>query len=82
MNVHLQYIIGSSAYYGMVSMEKGVVSGKVEFGGYAREFAQFYGILTGAEQGEDYADLTASVFILNAINRSMETGEVVAIESL
>ena len=82
VNVHLQYIIGSSAYYAMVAMEKGMVSSKVEFGGYATEFEQFYSILTGKDTGEDYTDLTASVFILNAINRSMETGEVVAIESL
>ena len=81
-NVHLQYVGGSSIYYAMVALEKGMVGSKLETGGYATEFARFYGILTGAEAGEDYADLTASVFIMNAINRSMETGEVVAIEKL
>ena len=82
VNVHLQYVDGSYVYYAMAAMEKGMVGNVVETGGYATEFGRFYGILTGTEAGEDYADLTASVFIMNAINRSMETGEVVAIEKL
>ena len=82
VNVHLQYVDGSYVYYAMAAMEKGVIGSEVDTGGYATEFGRFYGILTGAETGEDYADLTASVFIMNAINRSMETGEVVAIEKL
>ena len=82
VNVHLQYVDGSYVYYAMAAMEKGMVGSVVETGGYATEFGRFYGILTGTEAGEDYADLTASVFIMNAINRSMETGEVVAIEKL
>ena len=82
LNVHLQYVDGSYVYYAMAAMEKGVIGSEVDTGGYATEFGRFYGILTGAEAGEDYADLTASVFIMNAINRSMETGEVVAIEKL
>ena len=82
VNVHLQYVDGSYVYYAMAAMEKGMIGSNVDTGGYATEFGRFYGILTGAEAGEDYADLTASVFIMNAINRSMETGEVVAIEKL
>ena len=82
VNVHLQYVNGSYVYYAMAAMEKGMVGSTVDTGGYAAEFARFYGILTGTQASEDYADLTASVFIMNAINRSMETGEVVAIESL
>ena len=77
VNVHLQYVDGSYVYYAMAAMEKGMVGSNVDTGGYATEFGRFYGILTGAEAGEDYADLTASVFIMNAINRSMETGEVI-----
>lgn len=82
VNVHLQYVDGSYVYYAMAAMEKGMVGNNVDTGGYAAEFARFYGILTGAEAGEDYADLTASVFIMNAINRSMETGKPVEIEKL
>ena len=81
-NVHLQYVDGSYVYYAMAAMEKGMVGSVMDTGGYATEFGRFYGILTGAEAGEDYEDLTASVFIMNAINRSMETGEVAVIEKL
>ncbi len=82
VDVHLSYVDGSYVYYGMVSLEKGVVGGNVDVGGYATEFGRFYGILTGKEAGEDYADITASVFIMNAIYRSMESGKPETIEKL
>jgi len=80
-NVHLQYVDGNYTYYAMVSMEKGIVGDTLQ-ASHEAEFARYYGILTGAQKSEDYADLTASVFIMNALNRSMETGEVVAVDTL
>ncbi len=42
---------------------------------YGIEFAEFFDILTGKEQKMSYNDFIAPVFILNAINRSLETGK-------
>ncbi len=82
VNVHLQYVDHNSLYYAMIVMNKNMIGDVVDTGGYAAEFACFYNILTGASTGTPYADLIAPVSIMNAIERSMETGEVVTIEYL
>ena len=45
-----------------------------------KEFDEFYGMLTGKEQERDYAELIAPVFVINAINRSMESGAEEAVK--
>ena len=39
------------------------------------EFDEFYGLLCGDEQRRNYQDLIAPVFVLNAINRSIDSGK-------
>ena len=44
-------------------------------GCFETEFAAFYNVLTGGEPEESYDDFIASVFILNAIDRSIKSGK-------
>jgi hypothetical protein len=41
---------------------------------YAREFAEFYGLLNGKAQPLCYEEFFSPVFILNAIDRSLQSG--------
>ncbi len=43
-------------------------------GCFEKEFESFYKILTGGEQAETYEDFIAPVFILNALDRSIKSG--------
>jgi hypothetical protein len=43
-------------------------------GCFEKEFAAFYNVLTGGEPEESYDDFIAPVFILNAIDRSIKSG--------
>lgn len=47
---------------------------------FEREFKEFNDILKGAKQRLSYKDFIATVFIMNAIYRSMQTGEEVEIK--
>ncbi len=76
VNVGLQYVNGNYVYHASLSFERGIVGGDVNLDGcYDAEFSQFYGILTGKTRGESYEDIIASVFIMNAIYRSLASGK-------
>lgn len=40
-----------------------------------KEFKEFYNIISGTEEGVDYADFIAPVMVLNAIDRSLKSGK-------
>ena len=54
------------------SLEGGVV---VEFGETKKEFGEYYALLKGEPQKQSTADLFAPVFILNAIDRALQSGQ-------
>ncbi len=41
---------------------------------FAREFAEYYGLLSGGPAPLDYAEFFSPVFIMNAIDRSLQSG--------
>ena len=55
--------------------EKGIDYAELDISNcFHPEFAEFYNLLMGAEQKREYKDIIAPVFIMNAINRSINSG--------
>ncbi|MBR3804937.1 MAG: Gfo/Idh/MocA family oxidoreductase [Clostridia bacterium] len=72
-------------YYAMRVAEQGVKLHEVpvvsdDLYCFKTEFDEFYRILSGGEQAVSYKDFIATVFILDAINESIETGKEVAVK--
>lgn len=72
------FVDGNWTYYAARASEKGVsgagfpvITGSECF---LTEFDEFYSLLSGGGQKISYADFIAPVFVLNAINRSLESG--------
>ena len=42
---------------------------------FKKEFDEFYNLLSGGEQISSWNDLAAPVFVLNALDRAMKSGE-------
>ena len=69
----------SAEYYACRMAEEGASGGRIpgdlskEW--YYREFKEFYNIISGTEEGVDYADFIAPVMVLNAIDRSLKSGK-------
>lgn len=75
-DINLEFVDGNYKYYVLASCENQVVGGECDFGGsFKKEFDSFYQILSGGEMEMSYKDFFASVYILNAINRSIENGQ-------
>ena len=63
-------------YSQSIVFEKGIVSGMDKLTNAAsREFHSFYDVLRGEQPHHSYDELFSSVFIMNAIERSMKTGK-------
>ena len=75
--VTLTYVDGITTYFaGVNTLEKACID-KFGFGNcFEQEFASFYNILTGGAQEQTYDEFMAPVFILNAIERSMNSGRL------
>lgn len=73
----MEYVEGSGLYYAEVSCQKAYVGETcpVNEDIYIPEFMHYYDILTGKEQNQCYEQLIAPVFVLNAIKRSINSGE-------
>ncbi len=80
-NVHLEFVDYKNYYYAMITMDKETIGDRPAGGrGTAEELEHFLGLLTGERESLNYQDFIAPVFIMNAIERSLESGEAVAIE--
>ena len=56
---------------------EGVVGSQYTFSdGFQKEFMGFHDLLEGKPQKQTYEDFFAPVYVLNAINRSLQSGEV------
>ena len=79
------YTIGSGAYYAArfaVNDTQGNVIPSQGAQWYYAEFKAFVDLVDGGEMDLSYDELFAAVYILNAINRSMESGKVETINYL
>jgi len=75
-DVSLTYVDGSGYYYAGISCQDSFVGG--DYGAadlFTREFMNYYNLLKGEPQQVSYEDFFAPVYVLNAMNRSIETGE-------
>lgn len=75
-DVCVQYPDKSDLYHANVVLEKKVTGGRISLSGcYEKEFEEFYNILKGGRQKVTYDEFIAPVFLINAINRSIESGK-------
>ena len=66
----------SGVYYSTVSFKESVEGGTIiEDGEAANEFIEYYALLKGEPQRQSTEDLFAPVFILNAIDRALQSGQ-------
>lgn len=74
-----------SCYYAMRSAETKVCGNEFTVNGdspcFSIEFEEFYALLSGGEQKISYRDFIAPVFVMNAINRSLEENCEVTVRS-
>lgn len=76
-DVDLAYTPNSWIYYASISCMEGVVGNTfATTDGFAREFMEFHRLLEGKPQKQTYEDFFAPVYVLNAINRSLQSGEL------
>lgn len=76
-DVDLAYTPNSWIYYAGVScFEKFVGDAFTTGDGFAREFMEFHHLLEGKPQKQTYEDFFAPVFVLNAMNRALQSGQV------
>lgn len=74
-DVNLMYVHANYIYSVTVSCENDVVSRSLTTDGCAfKEFTEFYNILKGKEQPQSYDDFFAPVYIINALDRSLKSG--------
>lgn len=73
-----------SCYYAMRVSENHVKGSEFPITGdspcFKIEFDEFYSLLSGGEQRRSYEDFIAPVFIMNAINRSINDGREIAVK--
>ncbi len=75
-DVNMEYVNGNYNYFASISCENDLVAKKVTLeNAPAKEFAEFYTILTGGEQPQSYDEFFAPVYFMNALHRSLESGK-------
>ena len=80
-DVNITFVAGNYKYYAGVSCEnKAEILECTLEGCYQKEFNEFYHILTGCDQPQSYDEFFAPVYVINAIERSMESGNEEIIE--
>ena len=76
-DIDLTYTPGCWNYYAGISCEKGFVGDAFVTGkGFEKEFMEFHYLLEGKPQKQTYEDFFAPVFVMNAINRALQSGQV------
>ena len=75
-DINVCYVEGSYIYGAGISCNDKIVSCDLKFeNGFKEEFEEYYNMLKGGAQPHSYKELVAPVFILNAMNRSLESGK-------
>lgn len=72
-----EFIDGNFTYYVSASLEKDIIGDTflVDTSCFAVEFEEFYKLLKGEAQRQSYEEFIAPIFILNAMQRSIESGK-------
>lgn len=72
-----EFVEGNFTYYVSASLEKDVIGDTFLVGAscFAVEFEEFYKLLKGEAQRQSYEEFIAPIFILNAMQRSIESGK-------
>ncbi len=72
-----EFIDGNFTYYVSASLEKDIIGDTflVDASCFAVEFEEFYKLLKGEAQRQSYEEFIAPIFILNAMQRSIESGK-------
>ena len=79
-DVNLVYVEQKYDYYAGINCEEKVVFEGFSLDGcFEREFESFYKLLKGEKQSNTYEDFIAPVFILNALDRSIKSGNEEAV---
>lgn len=80
-DINTTYVVGNYKYYIGVNCENNaeIVECTID-GCYKKEFDEFYNLLKGGNQPQSYDEFFAPVYIMNAIERSMESGNEEIIE--
>ena len=74
-DVNLLFTEGSNCYSAQVSCLDKILGGEYSLDGlFEQEFESFNKLLLGAEMRKSYEDFFAPVFVLNAIDRSLKSG--------
>lgn len=82
-DVNIVYVEDTQYYYATVNTDKEIAGGKFEFEDcFIREFDTYYQLLSGGEMHQTYEEFIAPVFILNAIDRSLTSGNEEAVNKL
>ena len=75
-DVDLTFVPNSGVYYASINCFDGIFGNSYTFSdGFQREFMGFYRLLQGQPQKQTYEDFFAPVYVLNAIYRSLQSGE-------
>ena len=71
-----EFVEGNYTYYASVSLEKDVLGDTypIDASCFAIEFEHFYKLLKGEEQRQSYEEFIAPIAILNAMKRSLDSG--------
>lgn len=72
-----EFVEGNFTYYVSASLEKDIIGDTflVDASCFAVEFEEFYKLLNGEAQRQSYEEFIAPIFILNAMQRSIESGK-------
>ena len=82
-DVTLEFNDKNYLYYANISCEQKVIGFEYGLNGcFEQEFESFYNLLTGKEQTKAYEEFFAPVFILNAIDRSLQSGKEEAVRRI
>ena len=82
VTAHLTFTDDCWAYYAYLGHKDGIEGGQFALDNVGpKEFDHFYAILNGGES-DDYEQLVSSVFILNAIERSFNSGKIEEVHRL
>ena len=79
-DVMMEFTDGSWKYYAYVSTDDGVFGGAIDTStGSVDELKEYYGILNGEASRKGYREFIAPVFVMNAVLRSIESGNEEAV---
>ncbi len=75
-DVTLSFEEAVDGYFVYVNTDDDIVGGRYMLDVvFSREFEEFRGLLNGDEQRQSYSEFIAPVFVIDAINRSLESGK-------